>query len=563
MLPNRWGQGQLFAFSALDGESFAGDDLCGTLMGDRIGIRFYLKTKRELSFVKQPHGCPEFEAVTGDLIKCRFANGKTLKIVFSKRNLIVGVTGGAYPIVFTEGPFDATDENGCEIVNTLDGDFTALKREGDKFAFAFAHTKEDAVSLAEEGMKADIASEEAKKTAYYEKNGLSEGAPYAKLFAKCLSVMKTQLYSPEKEFDTVWSTPDRLPHRHLWLWDSVFHAVGHRHQDAALAQDLIRAIWVHQGENGYVPHMADLGMASGVTQPPVIAWGALKVFEKSGNMDFLKEVFEKNARFLKWCERERRKSDAQLYTWKTTIDKNCRCDECGMDNSPRFDTLHELYAIDFTCFMANDVRSMAEIADILGKHEEASFYRTWFENIRDAVNNTLWSEEDGFYFDYDIEDNRLHKVWSVASFLPLFAGLCSDKQAKALIAHLNDPESFKTEMPIPSISVKDKTFGSDMWRGPVWINYNVMISEGLNRYGENALADEIIDKTVFHMNKWYEETGTIFEFYDSVSMKTPKVLNRKGVFFEPYGFEMRMQSIRDYGWSCTLLCDILKRKYGN
>ena len=40
MLPKKWGQGQLFAFSALDGDSFFTDDLAGTLSGDKIGVIF-------------------------------------------------------------------------------------------------------------------------------------------------------------------------------------------------------------------------------------------------------------------------------------------------------------------------------------------------------------------------------------------------------------------------------------------------------------------------------------------------------------------------------------------
>ena len=50
--PNIWGQGQLFAFSALDGGSFAREDFVGTLSGDKIGIRFHTKVIRELAVVK-------------------------------------------------------------------------------------------------------------------------------------------------------------------------------------------------------------------------------------------------------------------------------------------------------------------------------------------------------------------------------------------------------------------------------------------------------------------------------------------------------------------------------
>lgn len=560
-LPDQWGQGQLFAFSALDGDSFAGDDLCGMLSGDRIGIRFFLKVRRELAFVNLSGKVPVFDCVAGDLIRAQLADER-LSIVFAARNLVIGVCeGGVRPVVFTEGDHTLIRENGMEIQDSLNGEYTAIGRKGSLFAFAYAHSCGECAALIEKGLSMDVQEEEKKKLSYFEKYALQENNAHSALFSKCISVMKTQLYSPEAEYKTLWSTPDRLPHKHLWLWDSVFHAVGHRHLHPDVAEDLIRAVWAHQSENGFVPHMADIGLASSITQPPVIAWGAWKVYEKSGNAEFLREAFENNARFLRWIRENRRKSEKELYTWKTTEDVNCRCDECGMDNSPRFDVKKPLFAIDLTCFMANDVRVMAKIARELKLSEEAEAYDAWFEAIRRDINACLWSEEDGFYFDFVIDEGRLNKVWSVASFLPLFSGVCSPAQAERLVSHITNPETFGTEMPVPSISKKDPTFGTDMWRGPVWINYNKMISEGLEEYGYPAISEKIIAKTIECMEKWYRITGTIFEFYDCENAASPKTLTRKGPVFEPYSIDVRMQSIRDYGWSCTLLVDMLMERF--
>ena len=228
-----------------------------------------------------------------------------------------------------------------------------------------------------------------------------------------------------------------------------------------------------------------------------------------------------------------------------------------MDNSPRFDTLDHLFAIDFSCFMANDVKYMKKMADELCLIEDSAFYENWFAAIAADINEQLWCEEDKFYFDYNIPKQELHKVWSVASFLPLLAGICDERQAECLVAHLQDPESFATPFPIPSISKKDVTFGSDMWRGPVWINYNYMISQGLAQYGYESFGQEIIEKTIAFMNHWYQLNGTIYEYYDCNHQKAPCHLNRKGLPFEPYNINVRLQPIRDYGWSCTLLFDLL------
>lgn len=50
MIPKKWGQGQLFAYSALDGDSFFENDFTGTLTGDRIGVTFHTMCRRTLYF---------------------------------------------------------------------------------------------------------------------------------------------------------------------------------------------------------------------------------------------------------------------------------------------------------------------------------------------------------------------------------------------------------------------------------------------------------------------------------------------------------------------------------
>jgi len=103
--PNVWGQGQLFAFSALDGKSLHSDDFIGTLCGDKIGIRFYSNTKRELVLAGIKGCVPEFETVSSDVITINTPKGE-LNIIYADTRLIVGnVAGGAIPVVLTEGAF--------------------------------------------------------------------------------------------------------------------------------------------------------------------------------------------------------------------------------------------------------------------------------------------------------------------------------------------------------------------------------------------------------------------------------------------------------------------------
>ena len=560
MIPNKWGQGQLFAFSALDGESYFEGDFAGTLAGDKIGVIFHTICRRTLYFGDMNKFlAPEFKAVTSDMIILGTRMGD-VSMIFAERHLIVGECDDI-PGVFVSlgGEYELIKKGDIEIHNTDDGEYTALLRCDGKFAFAYANSEEEVISLCKKGITLDTDGLKKQKKAPFEK-ALEDSNEYAPLYAKCISVMRSQLYSPEGNIKRIWSTPDRLPHRNIWLWDSVFHAIGHRHLDSKLAENLILALFDVQQPDGFIPHMARPEYISDVTQPPVIAWGAWIVYEKSRDKEFLKTVLKNNKKFLLWCQNNRRKTEKELYSWHTNPELNNRCDESGMDNSPRFDTDSDLYAIDFSCYMANEARFMKKIADELGDKENADLFGSWYEQIKNHINSSLWCEEEGFYYDYDITKNCLHKVQSVSSFLTVFSGVCSNDKCEKLIEHLMNPEEFGTEFPIPTISKKDSTFGTDMWRGPVWINYNYMIAKGLEDYGQIDLSNELKSNTLSIINEWYNRTGTIFEFYDSENRIPPYCFNRKGKVYEPYDFRVKYQTIRDYGWSVTLAFDMLNEK---
>ena len=557
MMIKKWGQGQLFAFSALDGDSYFSDDFTGILSGDKVGVTFCSQCRRCLFFGNMNKFIePEFQCVTSDMIILNTLVG-ALSMIYAERHLIVGEYADNLGIYMSaEGECDIIRKGDIEIHDTKDGEYTALLRRNGRYAFAFGKSESEVIDLCEKGVAIDMEELKAKKKKPFE-NELPQDNKYAALYAKCISVMKTQLYSPEGNIKRIWSTPDRLPHRNMWLWDSVFHAAGHRNLDPALAENLILALFDVQREDGFIPHMANPTSASAITQPPIIAWGAWLVYEKSGNKDFLKTVFENNKRFLLWCQNNRRDTDKELYTWYTNEDTNNRCDESGMDNSPRFDTYSRLFAIDFCCYMANEMRYMQKIAIELGDSDSAEAYGSWYNIIKADTNSVLWCEDEGFYYDYDIKGGCFNKVQSVSSFLPLFAGICDKDKAESLIAHLKNPESFYTAFPVPCISKNDSTFGSDLWRGPVWINYNYMIIKGLRDYGFGDFADEIKMKTLDTINQWYQRSGTVFEFYDSENSTPPYCFNRKGAIHEPYDFRVKYQSIRDYGWSITLAFDLL------
>ncbi|WP_157950027.1 amylo-alpha-1,6-glucosidase [Vallitalea okinawensis] len=563
-LPNIWGPGSLFAFSGLEGENTYKNSLVGTLSADGIGVTFHTKTRRQLRFGLKNIRDIHYELVASDMIKAQLQEKitkveKELVLAFYSQDTVVGITTpAAAPYIFADGDVQLEYQDDMTVIS-IDEEYTVLVKDQSndciKYAFSYSNqSKEDAIEKAKSALLVEVDGVVADKLSFFYQlpnfEVLDESIERA--VYKCYSVMKTQVYTPEGIFKTRHTTPDRLPHKKVWLWDSVFHSIGNKFISKELAYDSIKAVLDMQKEDGFIPHMATPYDHSDITQPPIIAYGIFELYQFTDKKNILEETYDQLKKYLHWNMEKRDSNKNNLFEWLIENDDKCRCGESGMDNSPRFDDVTLMECIDFSCFMAKEANTMAKIAGVLGLEDDQQYWTELFNSIKEAVNKHLWDEEDHFYYDKIIADGQFKKVKAVSSFLPLFAGVCEPPHAEWLVKHLEDVNEFNTTFPIPSISLDDPTFGTDMWRGPVWINYNYMIIKGLKDYGYNKLADEILKKTIEIMTQWYLHDGVIYEFYDSTNTVSPCQLYRKGPAIEPYDFRIRYQSIRDYGWSCTL-----------
>ena len=377
--------------------------------------------------------------------------------------------------------------------------------------------------------------------------------------AKACSQLKGQICSPEG-FNALhrWTTPDRWPHRHAWLWDSVFHAIGLRHINPALALETLEAVLDRQQPDGLIPHMMGVDCVSHFTQPPVLAFGISEVLKMKNDEAFLRRAFPKLERYVEWIMRHRDSDGLGLVEWDIEGNPLCRSGESGMDNSPRFDSATQLDAPDFNAFLSLECECLARFAESLNLPEKAAFWQAHHNRLNSLMNELLWDEESRIYMDRDVTTGKRTGISASSGFLPLICGAPSQEQAEKLLANLCDPATFATPFRIPSISRKNtEAYAKDMWRGPVWININWLIAFGLERYGMTADTRRILSETVAEEEKFYLKYGTFFEFYDDRNECDPPLLCRKGKCapeISPYN-----QVFHDYGWSATLYIDMLAK----
>ncbi|MBR3105904.1 MAG: hypothetical protein IKH30_01825 [Clostridia bacterium] len=534
-----WGQGALFAFSGLEGKTDYDSQLVGVLLGDHPGIHFLSSNSFELYMATTDVSDLVWDTVASDIVLGKVliqGEWKRFCIAFQSNATLVGIVpNGRLRLVFDSGKEDpsillktADTEDGCYFILSLEGNANCDPR-----------TIEELVE---------------RRIGYYDRfQPVNMDEAVGKTYLHAVSVMKSQVYSPEGVFRHLWTTPERYPHKKLWLWDSCFHSLGNHVISERLAMDSILSLLDTQQPDGMIAHMASPDQHSKITQPPIIAWSVEKIVRRTGNTGFAAQCYEALTRYLQW-DMDHRRTESGLFFWHINRDQaNNRCDESGMDNCSRFDDVEEMECIDFSCFMKREAEAMSYLAKVLEKDADAEKWAAYAETLSHLINERLWDESDRMYYDFELKTQKLHKFQTVCSFLPLFAGICSESQKNALVASLNDPNAFKAPFSIPSIPLSDPTFGTDMWCGPVWTNYVYLIAEGLYRYGESALADEIIRNTVEGIARVYSNDGVFYEYYDSRCAVSSPRLARKGAPVSPYILTKRItQVIRDYGWTATL-----------
>ena len=557
-----WGYGQLFAFSGLDGVTRYYDDFVGTLTNKKGEIRFELREWVKIAFPLE--GKVRFRAITGDMIDAETEKGDFFVTFVNEDALICyapelptfkGEKGLKHCLSWG---FDVY----CTQFDRIAIAWEKLER-GYKIAIYHAFSIEEARAGVTETLKtADPEALKAARYAYFEKMPKCKNRKYEKLYYKALAVNKVNVHTPQGNIPCRWTTPNRVPHRHMWLWDSVFHALAMVNYNPEMAKDALRAVLSQTRSDGFIPHMMSPNGHSDVTQPQVLAWGIWNVYKKTGDRAFLAEFTDVLEKYLTWDMENRDKNNNGLLEWLTEPDQlNCRCGESGLDNSPRFDFDDEMDAVDFSTFAVHDAHYLSLIFSELGDNERAKKWQLVADKIAERINAELWDEKTGTYYDKLLTSGKLTYVLTPLSFLPLFAGIPSKEQAKKMVKLLTDKSKIWTPVPLASISQDHPAFSTDMWRGGVWLNLNYFIIKGLKDYGYDDIAEELWRKTLDTVKKWHKKTGTIFEFYDPLDKIAPYRCERKGKQPRILNWRKQWHSIVDFNWSSCFTLLFIQREF--
>lgn len=221
---------------------------------------------------------------------------------------------------------------------------------------------------------------------------------------------------------------------------------------------------------------------------PLFAWAEFNLYHKSGNKRRIKEIMPVLQKYMDWIDTTFKQKNG-LYA--------VPAEACGMYGSPRPEAY---YPVDFNALLAVNAMYMAALGDILNDKDINFQYKRQYFSLKTRINSMMWDDDTAFYHDLNEQEQRLPQK-TLAGFFPLLAEMPNEDRATQLIAHLNDPATFGTDHPFPSLSADSPDFSQqgDGFHGSVYPPFNFMVIKGLEKYQKWDIARECAIRHLYYM----------------------------------------------------------------
>ena len=326
-------------------------------------------------------------------------------------------------------------------------------------------------------------------------------------------------------------------YRHMWHWDSCFHAIAWTRIDPARARAELRTVLRSGRADGFLPHTAfwdaparwrraplyatrgPLGDRHTETiGPPLLPFAWEIVADASPDEPgFRTEALPRLAAHLRWLEHHRDPDDDGLLTIVAP-------DESGLDDSPKYGPVFGRLTHDrpgYALLMERGRRAGWDSRTLIARHDHhvedvwvnvayalslhamsrLSADPSWAASARRveaALLERCLDARTGLFFDLAGRAERPVPVstWSALSPLVL-PGVPEAVRRRLVEEHLLDARRYRAPVGIPSVDMREPSFNPRWdrfrtWRGPSWVNTAWLLAPAMRELGYGDAADGVV-----------------------------------------------------------------------
>ncbi len=218
--------------------------------------------------------------------------------------------------------------------------------------------------------------------------------------------------------------------------------------------------------------------------------------------------------------------------------------ESGFDVSFRFGPFgaatHHYAPVCLNSLLYKTEKDLEQISGWLGHTADAEKWHKRAEERRGLITRYLWDKKSGLFFDFNFETGQRSSYRYATTFYPLWAGLATPAQARAAAKNL---AAFEKPGGL-AMSTEDSGAQWDLPYG--WGNIEMLVVEGLRRYGFNADADRISYEFLSMVAENFHRDGNIREKYN--------VVTRSSEAHAELGYQM---NVVGFGWTNAAFLELL------
>jgi alpha,alpha-trehalase len=219
--------------------------------------------------------------------------------------------------------------------------------------------------------------------------------------------------------------------------------------------------------------------------------------------------------------------------------------ESGFDVSFRFgpfgSATHYYAPVCLNSLLYKTEKDLEQISLWLGHAEDAKKWSKHADERKKLITQYLWNDEQGLFFDFNFQTKRMSKYQYASAFYPLWAGLATRAQAKAVVGNL---KTFERPGGLP-MSTEETGAQWDLPYG--WGNIEMVAIDGLRRYGFNTDADRVSYEFLSTVAENFRRDGIIKEKYN--------VVTRSSEAHVELGYEM---NVVGFGWTNAAFLELLQ-----
>ncbi|MEG1587582.1 MAG: trehalase family glycosidase, partial [Bacteroidales bacterium] len=322
----------------------------------------------------------------------------------------------------------------------------------------------------------------------------------------------------------------------FWGWDSWKHAVALASFAPELAKDQMRAMFDYQTPEGMIIDCIYVDKNENNTRdskPPLAAWALNAIYEKTQDLDFVREMYPALLKYHNWWYQYRDHDQNGICEFGS-VDGTLEAAawESGMDNAIRFDHAYMVKnkanawsmnqeSVDLNAYLIYERNLLQKLTSLIGTDPD-------LPECHNAVAEYFFSEAKGFFYDRKLPTNRntlvsdtnqkensFITIEGCEAYIPFWTKIASPNQMERALKYLSDPAKFSTYIPFPTVTADHPQYTSNgYWRGPNWLDQVYFAIQGIRNYGYEDLADTYT-KQVFDRLSGLRENAPIYENYDS------------------------------------------------